>query len=74
VSAPVARGACHQEEVQTLAALRGEMSHWVFVGIAQDLAAVSAVFRESSALFSTSDMVCEPLHHLLAATKFRRLD
>ena len=53
-----------------LAALGGEVAHQVFVGIAQNIIAVGAVFGEIQRLvLEDADQVGEPVHHLLAAAE-----
>ena len=54
----------------TLAALGGEVPHQVFIGVAQNVVAVSAVLREIERLvLEDGDQVGEPVHHLLAAAE-----
>ena len=53
-----------------LAALRGEVSHKVFVGIAEDVIAFCTVCREIERLIlEDSNEVGEPVYHLLAAAE-----
>ena len=53
-----------------LAALGGEVPHQVFVGVAQDVVAVSAVLREvERGVLEDGDEVGEPVHLLLAVAE-----
>ena len=55
-----------------LAAIHGEVLHQVFIGVAEDVIAVRAVFAEiESLIFKDGDEVGEPVHHLLAAAELR---
>ena len=54
-----------------LAALGGEVSHQVFVSVAQNVVAICTVLREIERLvFEYGDQVGQPIHHLLAGTQF----
>ena len=59
-----------------LAALGGKVTHQVFVGIAENIVALGAVFAEvQSRVFKYTDQVGEPVHHLLpTAQLFRRIE
>ena len=53
-----------------LAALRGEVAHEVFIGIAQNVIAFGPVLREIEGLvLEDGNEVGEPVHHLLAAAE-----
>ena len=55
-----------------LARFAGEVAHQVFVGVAQDVIALSAVLREvERGGLEDCDQVGEAIHHFLAAAKFR---
>ena len=59
-----------EELALALAALGGEVAHQVFVGVAEQVVAVGAVFGEIERwVFEDGDQVGEAVHHFLAAAQ-----